>query len=124
MNLNAKETTHKDLVSVIMIFLDEKRFIREAIESVLAQTYQNWELLLIDDGSRDGSGEIAQGIAAEHPNRVRYLEHPGHQNRGMSASRNLGVRHAQGAYIAFLDADDIWVAKKLEQQVAILKSHP
>jgi glycosyltransferase involved in cell wall biosynthesis/SAM-dependent methyltransferase len=124
MNLNTTKNSDSDLVSVIMIFLDEKRFIQEAIESVLAQTYKNWELLLIDDGSRDGSSEIAQRIAAEHPNRIRYLEHTGHQNLGMSASRNLGIRHAKGTYIAFLDADDVWVAKKLEQQLSVLNSHP
>jgi len=124
MNSNTTKNSDTDLVSVIMIFLDEMRFIQEAIESVLAQTYKNWELLLIDDGSRDGSSEIAQRIAAQHPARVHYLEHTGHQNLGMSASRNLGVRQAKGTYIAFLDADDVWVARKLEQQVSILNSHP
>jgi glycosyltransferase involved in cell wall biosynthesis len=124
MNLNTTKNSDTDLVSVIMIFLDENRFIQEAIESVLAQTYKNWELLLIDDGSRDGSSEIARCIAEQHSPRVRYLEHSGHQNLGMSASRNLGIRHAIGAYIAFLDADDVWVARKLEQQVSILNSHP
>jgi glycosyltransferase involved in cell wall biosynthesis/SAM-dependent methyltransferase len=124
MNSHTTKASNTDLVSVIMIFLDEKRFIQEAIESILAQTYGNWELLLVDDGSRDGSSEIARCVAAEHSTRVRYLEHAGHQNLGMSASRNLGVRHAKGTYIAFLDADDVWVARKLEQQLSILRSHP
>jgi glycosyltransferase involved in cell wall biosynthesis len=124
MNFHTTKARDSDLVSVIMIFLDEKRFIQEAIQSVLAQTYENWELLLIDDGSRDGSSEIARCIAAQHTTRVRYLEHTGHQNLGMSASRNLGVRHAKGTYVAFLDADDVWMARKLEQQLAILSSHP
>jgi glycosyltransferase involved in cell wall biosynthesis len=124
MNSDTTKAGDRDLVSVIMIFLDEKSFIQEAIASVLAQTYQKWELLLIDDGSRDGSSAIARSIAAQHPTRVRYLEHPGHENLGMSASRNLGVRHAKGAYIAFLDADDVWIPKKLEQQLSILNSHP
>src|SRR5436190_10910923 len=102
MNFHTTKARGRDLVSVIMIFLDEKRFIREAIQSVLAQTYENWELLLLDDGSRDGSSEIARCIAAQHTTRVRYLEHTGHQNLGMSASRNLGIRYAKGAYVAFL----------------------
>jgi glycosyltransferase involved in cell wall biosynthesis len=108
------------LVSVITIFLNAEKFFSEAIESVFAQTYQHWELLLVDDGSTDGSTRIALNYAAQYPDKVRYLEHAGHQNRGMSASRNLGVMHAQGQYIAFLDADDVWLSQKLAQQVAIL----
>ena len=98
----------EDLVTVIVIFLDEARFIQEAIDSVLVQSYPHWELLLIDDGSRDQSSGIARSIADQRPGKIRYLEHAGHQNLGMSASRNLGIRHAKGKYIAFLDADDVW----------------
>jgi glycosyltransferase involved in cell wall biosynthesis len=112
------------LVSVIVIFLDAEPFIQEAIGSVFAQTYGTWELLLVDDGSSDGSTEIARQYVEEHPERVRFLEHPGHANRGMSAARNLGIRDARGEYIAFLDADDVWMPHKLEQQVAILDAHP
>src|SRR5215218_5812117 len=95
----------ESLVSVIIIFLDAERFIEEAIESVFAQTYDDWELLLVDDGSTDGDTRIALEYAEQNPGRVRYLQHPGHQNRGMSASRNLGIGSARGEYIAFLDAD-------------------
>jgi glycosyltransferase involved in cell wall biosynthesis len=114
----------KPLVSAIIIFLNEENFIQEAIESVFAQTYENWELLIVDDGSTDRSTEIALNYAAQHPAKVRYLEHEGHQNQGMSASRNLGIRQAKGEYIAFLDADDVWLPHKLEQQVEILDSQP
>ncbi|AFY87865.1 glycosyltransferase [Chroococcidiopsis thermalis] len=114
----------KPLVSGIVIFLNEEQFIEEAIASVFAQTYNNWELLLVDDGSTDGSTAIARRYAEQYPHKVRYLEHENHQNCGMSAARNLGVRHAQGEYIAFLDADDIWLPQKLVQQVAILESQP
>lgn len=110
-------------VSCVVIFLNEERFIQEAIDSVLAQTLTDWELLLVDDGSTDGSTEVARRCAAMHPERVRYLEHEGHQNRGMSASRNLGIRNARGNYIAFLDADDVWLPDKLERQVAVLESN-
>ncbi|MBD2387215.1 glycosyltransferase family 2 protein [Cylindrospermum sp. FACHB-282] len=110
------------LVSGIIIFLNEEKFIQEAIESVFAQTYKNWELLLVDDGSVDSSTDIARRFAEEYPDKVRYLEHENHQNRGMSASRNLGIQKAEGEYIAFLDGDDIWLPKKLEQQVNILNS--
>jgi glycosyltransferase involved in cell wall biosynthesis len=112
------------LVSVITIFLNEEKFIQEAIESVLAQTYDNWEHLLVDDGSTDKSANIAQRYAHQWPEKVRYLEHAGHQNLGMSASRNLGIRHARGKYIAFLDADDVYLPHKLEQQVTIMETHP
>ena len=111
-------------VSAIIIFLNAEQFLAEAIESVFAQTYPDWELLLVDDGSTDGSSEIGQRYAAREPNRVRYLEHARHQNRGMSASRNLGIRNARGKYIAFLDADDVWLPLKLERQVALLDAHP
>src|SRR3712207_5555672 len=114
----------ESLVSVITTFLDEEKFIKEAIESVLAQRYDNWELLLVDDGSTDSSTQIALRYAQRYPEKVRYLEHPGHENRGRSATRNLGIANARGEYIAFLDADDAWLPHKLQQQVAILNSHP
>lgn len=115
---------HQPLVSGIIIFLDAEKFIEEAIQSVFAQTYDNWELLLVDDGSSDRSTEIACHYAARYSEKVKYLEHPEHENRGMSAARNLGISHAQGKYIAFLDADDLWLPRKLQQQVAILESIP
>ncbi|OGO25059.1 MAG: glycosyl transferase family 2 [Chloroflexi bacterium RBG_16_52_11] len=114
----------RPLVSVIIIFLDAEKFIQEAIDSVSFQTYANWELLLVDDGSKDRSTECARSYTQQHPDQVRFLEHEGHQNRGMSASRNLGVEHAAGEYIAFLDADDTWFPYTLQEQVAILEAHP
>ena len=114
----------KPLVSGIIIFLNEEQFIKEAIDSVFAQTYDNWELLLVDDGSTDRSTAIARQYAEQYPEKVRYLEHENHQNRGMSASRNLGISNCLGEYVASLDADDIWLPHKLEQQVAIMESQP
>ena len=118
------ENTGEPLVSVIIIFLDAARFIEEAIDSVMVQTYDHWELLLVDDGSTDGSTEIAKVWLNRFPDKVRYFEHDGHNNRGMSAMRNLGISQAQGKYIAFLDADDVWLPGKLERRVAILESQP
>ena len=114
----------KPLVTAIAIFLNEEEFLPEAIESVIAQTYDNWELLLVDDGSTDKSCAIAQQYADRYPDKIRYLQHPNGENRGMSASRNLGIARAKGKYISHLDGDDVWVASKLEEQVAILESHP
>jgi glycosyltransferase involved in cell wall biosynthesis len=114
----------RPLVSAIIIFLDGRRFLGEAIESVLAQHYPEWELLLVDDGSTDGASEIARSYAAAHPGRIRHLEHEGHRNRGMSASRNLGLREARGELVAFLDGDDVWLPSKLERQVALMETYP
>ena len=114
----------KPLVSAIIIFLNAERYIEEAIESVFAQTYDNWDLFMVDDGSTDSSTRIALEYAERYPERVRYLEHPGHENRGMSASRNLGISEANGEYVAFLDADDVWLPHALTRQTAILSSHP
>jgi glycosyltransferase involved in cell wall biosynthesis len=120
----AMTMTQKPLVSNIVIFLNASPFFEETIASIFAQTYENWELLLVDDGSTDGSTEIALKYAQKYPEKVRYLEHESHQNRGMSATRNLGIRHAQGEYIAFLDADDLWLPNTLADQVMILEAHP
>jgi glycosyltransferase involved in cell wall biosynthesis len=111
------------LVSVIMIFLDAEEFLEEAIESVLAQTYSPVELLLCDDGSTDGSTQIALARAQRHPD-VRYLEHPGHAHLGMSSTRNLGIAAARGELVAFLDADDVWDEDHLDHEVTLLVSHP
>ena len=112
------------LVSIVLIFYNEERFLPEAVESVLAQTFQSWELLLVDDGSKDGSSELAHAYARQDPTRIRYLEHPGHGNMGMSATRNLGINSAGREYLTFLDADDVWLPGKLEQQVALMRANP
>jgi len=113
------------LVSCIINFYNVSEiFFQEAIESVLAQTYKNWELLLVDDGSTNGSNEIALEYAKNYPQKIYYLQHENHQNRGASATRNLGIKNASGEFIAFLDSDDIWFSHKLEQQVEIMQDNP
>lgn len=112
------------LVSVITAFLNAEAFIQEAIDSVLAQTYKNWELLLVDDGSSDSGTSTAKIASQSHPGRIFYLEHFDHQNRGPSASRNLGLVHAKGCFVAFLDADDIFMPFKLERQTKYLIDQP
>ncbi len=108
-------------VSVIMPFLDSERFLEEAIASVVAQTYNAWELLLVDDGSTDASAEIARRYVQGSAGQIRLLQHRGRANLGASASRNLGIRHARGKYIALLDSDDVWLPFKLEEQVPLLE---
>ena len=119
--MNAAE---RPTVTAITIFLDEEAFLADAVESVLAQRFEDWELILVDDGSTDRSPEIARAYAERHPGRIRYLAHPGRANRGMSASRNLGLSAARGAYVGFLDGDDVWMPDKLAEQCAILDRHP
>jgi glycosyltransferase involved in cell wall biosynthesis len=110
-------------VSVIVCFLNEAKFLAEAVHSIAGQTFGDWELWLVDDGSSDGSSEIARQLAATDPERMTCIEHAGHANLGLSASRNAGIAHARGRYIALLDADDVWAPNKLAEQTAILDRH-
>jgi glycosyltransferase involved in cell wall biosynthesis len=109
-------------VSVITIFLNAERYLAEAVESVLAQDFTDLELILVDDGSAAACSTLARSYLARDV-RVSYLDHPGHQNRGMSASRNLGISAARGEFIAFIDADDVWSPGKLREQVAIMDAN-
>lgn len=111
-------------VSVVTIFLDPGRFLVETIESVAQQTFAELEHILVDDGSTDGSSEVAQQAAATHPGRIRYLEHARHANLGMGRSRSAGLEVARGELVAFLDADDVWLADAVERQVAWLDRYP
>jgi glycosyltransferase involved in cell wall biosynthesis len=117
-------TDSQPRVSVIINFLNAAPFLSDAIESVYAQTFSGWDLILVDDGSRDGSAGIARAAADRDPRRVRYVQHAEGVNRGKSVSRNLGASISTGGYLAWLDADDVWLPHKLEQQVAILDAHP
>lgn len=111
-------------VSVVMIFRDAERFMDEAVQSVFAQTITDWELLLVDDGSSDGSSALARRYAAADPGRIRYLEHPGHAHRGTGPSRNLGLASATGTYATFLDADDVYLPDRLARHLAAFGRHP
>src|SRR5262245_48750717 len=102
-----EEPARRPRVSVLTVFLNAERFLQEAIESVLAQTYGDWELLLVDDGSTDGGSGLARSYAERYPHKVVYLNHGNHSNLGISASQNLGISRARGEYIAFLDSDDV-----------------
>jgi glycosyltransferase involved in cell wall biosynthesis len=114
----------RPLVSVIVPVWNAERFLEETIESVRSQTYSHWEVLLVDDGSTDGSAAICKRYAGMEPVRIRLLQHPGGVNRGRCPTRNLGISEARGELIAFLDADDVYLPKKLERQVEILLRTP
>jgi glycosyltransferase involved in cell wall biosynthesis len=110
-------------ISVVVIVRDGERFLAEALDSIRAQTETDWEAIVVDDGSRDGTAAIAAGFVARDPSRFRLVAHPGAANRGMSASRNLGVAHARGTFVTFLDHDDAMLPEKLARQSALLERH-
>jgi glycosyltransferase involved in cell wall biosynthesis len=107
-------------VSVIMPVYNCEKFIKHSIESVQNQTYKNWELLIVDDGSKDGSLDIAKKYA-EEDKRIRVFKMP--KNSGVSVCRNLAVAKANGRYLAFIDSDDLWSANKLEHQIDFMQKH-
>lgn len=104
----------KPLVSVIMPSYNAEKYIKEAIESVIAQTYKNWELFVIDDGSTDRTAEIARSYAEKDS---RIILHRNSHNMGTAKTRNTGIKLANGEWIATLDSDDMWHLEKLEIQL-------
>lgn len=108
-------------VSVIMPAWNSEKTIDFAISSVVAQTHQRWELIVIDDGSSDATRRIVREWEARDP-RVKLLKN--RENQGVSLARNRGIRHARYPFIAFLDSDDAWLPEKLELQLAELENHP
>lgn len=105
------------LVSVVMPTWACADFIRESIESVQAQTYQNWELLIQDDCSKDNTYEVVKPYMVED-SRIKYECNP--RNSGAAITRNNALRRAKGRWIAFLDSDDLWMPEKLEKQLKFM----
>ncbi len=105
-----------DLVSIIMPSWNTARFIAESIQCVLNQTYQNWELLIVDDCSTDNTDQI---VASFKDPRIKYFKNE--KNRGAALARNRAMREAQGEWLAFLDSDDLWDSRKLELQLGFMK---
>lgn len=111
------------LVSVILPFFDEVGFLARSVESIRRQTCGSWELLLVDDGSTDGSQLLADRFANDDP-RIRVFRHPGGVSRGRVASRSLGIARARAAVTAFIDTGHVWQPDKLERQLVQLADHP
>lgn len=105
------------LVSVVIPTYNRADYLREAIESVLAQTFRDFELIVVDDGSTDGTQELA----ASYNGKLKYLRQ---QNSGPSAARNNGIKNAAGRYVAFLDSDDIWLPEMLAKQISLFRKNP
>jgi glycosyltransferase involved in cell wall biosynthesis len=103
------------LVSVVVPVYNRERYLAEALESVVAQDYRPLEIVVVDDGSTDGSSTVAA--------RMPHVRLVSGEHRGVAAARNLGLRAAGGAYIAFVDSDDVWLPGKLELQMRYLRDH-
>jgi glycosyltransferase involved in cell wall biosynthesis len=110
-------TSTEPLVSVIIGAYNAARYLGEAIDSVLAQTHRNLELIVVDDGSTDGTGEVARSYGAP----VRCIPQ---ENGGMAAARNRAIPEARGSYLSFLDADDRFPPDKLRSQLAVFEAQP
>ena len=108
------------LVSVVMPTFKCGRFIRESIESVISQTYKNWELIIVDDNSGDGTVEIVRDMMG-HDDRILLFQNP--QNLGAAITRNKALSEAKGPWIAFLDSDDLWEPTKLERQIKFMEKN-
>lgn len=104
--------------SVIIPLYNKAPYVRKAVESVVAQTYLDWELVVVDDGSTDGSGEIVNSI---NDSRIQLVRQ---NNAGVSAARNKGVAESTSPYICFLDADDWWASNFLEEMAQLIERHP
>lgn len=108
-----------ELVSIIMPSYNTAKYIAETVQSVLAQTYQNWELIIVDDCSTDDTDEVIKPFLAD--GRIRYFKNK--KNSGAAVSRNRALREAKGKWIAFLDSDDLWLPEKLEKQISFMETN-
>lgn len=108
-----------DLVSIIMPSYNTGKYIAETIKSVLAQSYKNWELIIVDDCSNDDTDEVLKPFLSD--DRIRYLKNE--KNSGAAFSRNRALKEAKGKWISFLDSDDLWLPNKLEKQLLFMKNN-
>ena len=108
-----------DLVSIIMPSFGTAPFIAESIESVQAQSYKNWELIIVDDCSPDNTDDVVRPYLSDE--RIKYLKNE--KNSGAAVSRNRALREAKGKWIAFLDSDDLWMPEKLEKQIRFMEKN-
>lgn len=108
----------KNLISIVVPVYNAEKFLTDTINTVLSQTYENWELIFIDDKSTDRSKEIIREFSDKNK-KIKLIENK--ENSGAAVSRNIGIKEAKGEYIAFLDADDLWKQEKLEKQLKFMK---
>lgn len=114
----------KPTVSVCITSYNHAQYLPETLDSVLRQTYADFEIIVADDGSTDDSLTLLADYQRRYPEKVHCLWHPDHQNKGISATFNLAAQQARGDYLAWLGSDDIWLPEKLAKQVSFLSSQP
>ena len=113
------KTTKGDLVSIVTPVFNAQKYLEETVKTVQNQTYKNWELFLVDDGSTDDSLKIAKNLA-KADKRIHVISI---KNSGAAVARNEGIKRANGHYLCFIDADDLWMPTKLEKQIEFMHSH-
>ncbi len=109
----------RPLVSINLCCYNSEKYLRETLQSIISQTYANWELVIVDDGSSDST----EAIISDFKNQNHRINYHYQQNKGIAASRNKALELSKGEYVAFIDHDDLWLPDKLEKQVAILEEH-
>ncbi len=112
------------LVSVIMPVFNGRNFLPVALESVKNQDYPNLEVIVVDDGSTDGSEEVLKSFVSSWPGCIKILMHPGRKREGIAASYRLGIENCRGEYIAFLEQDDVWSVNKVSEQIKVFNAFP
>ncbi|MGP4079006.1 glycosyltransferase family 2 protein [Pseudalkalibacillus sp. R45] len=118
--MSIPEQNNQELVSVITAAYNCAKFIKSTIQSVQAQTYENWEMIIVDDCSKDNTAEVILAEAENDP-RIKYIKLE--KNSGAAVARNTAINEAKGKFIAFLDSDDQWVPHKLERQISYMKEN-
>jgi len=114
-------TTAPEFVSVVMATYNHDRYLHQSIQSVLSQSYSNFELIIVNDNSKDTSDEIIKTIA-NHDHRIVYIKND--QNEKLSACRNKAIRMAKGEFVVIVDSDDICMPNRLQRQLDYFSSHP
>ncbi len=117
-------TLDNQFVSVVIPLYNGGKYIESTLMSVLSQSYNNYEVIVADDGSTDDGSQKVKVIMERYPRRIQLIYHSDRGNHGIAASRNLAIQNAKGIYIAFIDQDDIWLPNKLERQVKTLQQFP
>jgi glycosyltransferase involved in cell wall biosynthesis len=117
-------TSNKPLMSICVLSYNHARYLPETLDSALAQTYPNIEIIVVDDGSKDDSLAIARDYEARYPARVKVYTHPNNENRGISRTINLATNSSTGSYWSVLGSDDILHPDKIEKQIAFLEARP
>ncbi|MBT4166181.1 glycosyltransferase [archaeon] len=113
----------EDKISIILPSYNYAWCIKETIDSVLNQDYENWELVIVDDGSQDNSPKILQNYQKKHPKKIKLFFHSNMENKGMTESYKLGIKNSTGKYLAFIESDDIWYPNYLSSKIKIFKEN-